>query len=496
MDYIHKYKNDIFISYTHLDNRPLPDYNKGWISYFQDILSIYLADHLGREAQIWRDIKTQGNDDISKLFFEEILKTAAFICILSPHYLESCWCSRELHEFCDKCCKKKIFINRKSRVFKVIKTYIPEDKHPRELQTLIGYKFYEIDKQTGKPHTYRPELGGEEATKFIAKVEDLAIDISKLVEMMKKNGIAIETALPDKTSPIIFLAQTTSDLNHERDKIFRELQQHGYTIFPEGELPLNIPEFQNKVDEYLNQSQISIHLIGERYGVVPEGETRSIIDLQYELATKKCMTNGFKRLVWIPQGLQVKEQRQKDFIAYLENDPNALQGAELFKTSIEEFKTNINTIIRNGKLLKKKYKIEEAPINIYIICDQRDINIVESLKEFLFNKGYEVITPLFQGEEHEIREDHKENLSMCDAIIIFCNNSNESWLRSKLRELKKIRGYPDFRPKLVKAIFIGAPVTAWKEQFRTLEASVIKNFNRFIPEFLRPFLIEIEKVRE
>ena len=49
--------NDIFISYAHLDDKPLTEGQKGWITKFHRILQVRLGQLLGVEPTIWRDPK-------------------------------------------------------------------------------------------------------------------------------------------------------------------------------------------------------------------------------------------------------------------------------------------------------------------------------------------------------------------------------------------------------------------------------------------------------
>ena len=60
--------------------------------------------------------------------------------------------------------------------------------------------------------------------------------------------------------------------------------------------------------------------------------------------------------------------------------------------------------------------------------------------DFLF-KEFEVIPPVFEGDEAEVRAYHEENLSTRDAIVIFYGAANDIWLRRKLREIQKSAGY-------------------------------------------------------
>jgi hypothetical protein len=62
------------------------------------------------------------------------------------------------------------------------------------------------------------------------------------------------------------------------------LQQRGYVVLPERSLPPYYPDFEQVVRENLEGCKLSIHLIGARYGMVPEGAERSLVVLQNELA--------------------------------------------------------------------------------------------------------------------------------------------------------------------------------------------------------------------
>ncbi|MGH2415706.1 MAG: DUF4062 domain-containing protein [Microcystaceae cyanobacterium] len=129
----------------------------------------------------------------------------------------------------------------------------------------------------------------------------------------------------------MYLADTTFDLISERDKIKRELQQRGYVILPDQPLPSYNPDFEKVVQENLERCKLSIHLIGARYGMIPEEADRSIVVLQNELAIKHTQKYPeFQRLVWMPVGLQTQEPRQEALLQSLQDEPNMLQ------TTLEE----------------------------------------------------------------------------------------------------------------------------------------------------------------
>ena len=90
---------DIFISYAHVDNkRPDPD-QEGWISYFHKCLNLQLAKLCGAKPRIWRDNKLRGDDYFPDEIVDQFRNVAFLVSILSPSYVESEWCLRELETF-------------------------------------------------------------------------------------------------------------------------------------------------------------------------------------------------------------------------------------------------------------------------------------------------------------------------------------------------------------------------------------------------------------
>jgi hypothetical protein len=128
---------------------------------------------------------------------------------------------------------------------------------------------------------------------------------------------------------------------------------------------------------------------------------------------------------------------------------------------------------------------------VYLICDLSDIDEIRPLEDYLFDNGYEVVIPIFEGDESGIREDHIENLKNCSAAIIFFSNANELWLRSKTRDFLKINGYGRDKPLAFKAIYIAPPDSMSKQRFRTLDAEVIHAIDGLPEEKLKSLLSKI-----
>ena len=137
-----QFDRDIFISYAHIDNESLAEELEGWISILHRGLEIRLAQLRGEKPDIWRDLKLTGNDVFSDTILEQFPNLAVLVSILSPRYVKSEWCLRELEHFYNAAgVRGGIKIGDKHRIFKVVTTYLPYEKHPKELGQLLGYEF-------------------------------------------------------------------------------------------------------------------------------------------------------------------------------------------------------------------------------------------------------------------------------------------------------------------------------------------------------------------
>src|SRR5436189_4111812 len=517
------FENDIFISYAHIDDVALIEGQKGWISGFHRALEIRLGQLLGRPPRIWRDLKLQGNDVFADRLVERLPGVAILISVISPRYMKSDWCLRELREFIKAAnASGGVRVGHKARVFKIVKTPVPLEQQAEELQHMLGYDFFTADPHSGRPKELSQTADAEIQRLYWAKLDDLAHDLTDLIETLEASGTGpaaaaapVRSSVIAPTSPgapqsagapppaaapstpekAVYLAETTYDLREKRDAIRRELQTQGLQVLPDQPLPLVRDECEVAIRDGLNRSVMSIHLVGRNYGLVPEGATQSTVVIQNELAIERAAAGPYPRLIWIPEKLECDDERQLKFIEHLQTDTRIQQGADILQTPFEEFKAAMNRRLRADE--KEEEKAEESAAGadgtdnlkrIYLISDRRDEGAPAELSDYLYEQGFEVILPVFEGEEAQIRKDHEENLSLCDAVLFYYGEGNELWLRQKLREVQKSAAFGRKKPIVLKAIYVAPPDNPTKAKFRTREAMVIDQRAPFDPAALIEFI--------
>ncbi len=493
------FQRHAFISYAHIDNVPLTQHQEGWITHFHNTLSCMLSMRIGRKAEIWRDSKLCGDDIFADEIIEQFPKTELLISILTPRYAESEWCTREVKEFCN-CAEKTggLIVGNKSRVLKVIK--MPTDDQealPQVLREALGYPFYEFDEQQ-VPLELDSAYGEEFARKYNLKLAKLSFDVAQLIKKIESPAAAAgklgEAAGLGSQKLAIYLAECSFDRRDAREALESQLRLHGFSVFPDIELPRSEEEYIAAVEGFLARCDLSIHLVGAKYGVVPDGPTdKSVTILQNELAIGRCKKGGLRRIISLPDGTRSQSPAQQEFIERLLTDAELQSGADLVTGDTEELKEVVRAALK--KLQKPETPPPESRGNklIYLICDEPDRHATIPLRKFLKSRRCDVQIPLFEGDAAAIRQNNQDLLAGCDAVILFYGHGDESWRRSVDNELKKASAYRCAKPLLASVIYLAEPITECKKELIELEEpNLIIGFQGFSDVEMMKFVNALE----
>ena len=496
-----RFEKDLFISYAHIDNKPLTPEQQGWITRFHASLEALLSMRMGGKARIWRDDKLQGNDIFDREIVDQFAQTAVLVSVLTPRYLNSDWCNREVAEFCKRAEENGgMVVNNKARIFKVLKTPVDtQESLPQVVRAVLGYEFFTIE--DGAPLELDSAYGEKFAQDYNRKVGKLAWDVSQLLKTLETdtgNGHGEK----DPAKATVYLAESSYDRKQAREILEGELRRLGNPVLPDEELPREEAEYVAAVECLLKRCQLSIHLVGETYGGVPDGRSqKSVVVLQNELAAKRSKSDQLKRVIWVPQGTHSEQGEQQAFIDALHQDAEAQFGADLITADIEGLKTLIHTTLT--KLEKPDPQLpavqaaaaDQAKL-IYLICNEKDRKATVPVRKFCRGLGFAVAIPAFEGDASAVREVHEQLLTNCDAIILFYGAGNEAWKRTIANDLKKMPGYRSEKPLLASYIYLADPKTTDKEDLIDMEESnLINGFGEFSEAVMTAFVKALDPSR-
>jgi TIR domain-containing protein len=493
-------RNDIFISYCHKDDQPFGDGGKRWVADFHRDLRTRTEHYLGRAVSAWRDGKLSGADVFSDEIATQIGSAAVLVSILSPSYLASEWCLREVQTFtADADGVGGLRLGNALRLVKVMKTPVPRKDLQRVLpllDTVLGYEFYRIDRDTEVVRELFLHPDPDVRREYWTRIDDVAQSIAHLVLGLgdvahPEPHARVTTAAAD--ADVLYLAETTSDLHAERDRLRREFEDRGYRVVPERPLPTEMEDFVTTVRADLERARLSVHLFGGRYGFVPEGSTESSVALQSELASTMRGAD-FSRILWIPPGTEARDDRQVHFLEGLRQHPGRKNGYELIEAPLEQVKALIiDRLHREAHPAPSALAGPEVPLRIYVCCDRRDLAAVEPLADHLQSRGYEVILPMSEGDPAQLDQDHQDTLRVCDAVVLFWGAADEFWFRTKQRDLVRARGLGRDRPFRAIGVYATAPETPAKRLLRSNEAVIVRRFEAFAADAIEPLVAALRQ---
>ncbi len=486
-------KYDVFISYSHRDNLVPEGKRHGWVDRFHKALSQNLTEFLGRTPSIFRDNKIEGYQKILTTVDEGLAESLIFVPILSPNFLTSQWCPKELKYFCENTMKAP---GSAAQVFSVVK--IPISKTPVEIaENLLKYQFFTEDETNDELVIFNPDYSVDLETKFYLKISDLARKMAEYILASESNTRGSlqnldENRRLDPDLKYIYLGEPSPDLWEQYNDIKRDLEQRGIKFLPEDltsdtPRPLAAEAYCQIVREDIEKCNLVINLIGRRTNGYPKASELSYQQLQMKIAGNRDGAPDYKRLIWLPKDIEGEDDEQRTFIEDVRS--SSAKGVEFLQNSLEEFKTNIQDALKPPPPAPPS---DDQPW-VYVLYDKSDIEASRQVEDLLQSKNYPVFPTraylepaLAGGPQINIYEEHQQWLARCDAVLIYWNLAPATWVINNVFELQKAKANRNGRNFRSQAVFCEPEQEAGKKVDlipRTGRLLRLKGFND-LPSFL------------
>ena len=475
----------VFLSYCHRDDEPYGPQNRRWVEEFEKALRESIGQRLGPgRVELWRDKRRlAGNEMFDEQIKLQLDRSAIFVSVLSQHYLSSPYCQKEFQSFGQHHLDRdNLRVDHLSRIVKVYRRAIDRADLRRfvalpelipEVDLNVGYElYYKDDSGIDRDVLLEPEKAGL----YWQRADDIAHAIKRMLDADSKQGAAPLAAVVEAASPeadkrtAVYLARTSSDMKERRDSLQRELEDRGCRVLPEQELPEDAEGYVATVKTALEMASLSVHLIGARYGSIPDGAQHSGVVLQAELALAQ-QAPPLKSILWSPNDVtlgSLGEERQHEFVKQLEQAAFERGRAEFVRSSIEELKPLVIERLRTPAPSAPGSAASTAPQTgnaLYLMCDPVDRTDAKPLQAALTQLGFVVSRPSLEGTTEELVEENKANLVSCDVVVVVWGMSREAWVRSKLRDSQQAPGWGRNRPYRGKFIVVGPPDSPAKLDF-------------------------------
>ncbi|HMI92636.1 MAG TPA: TIR domain-containing protein [Polyangiales bacterium] len=182
MAYVNAYRNDVFVSYAHVDDRALPGAGTGWVCTLVDALKIVLAEQLGRAEvlAVWRDLQLAGNVSVSEEVLAAVRDSALLLVVLSEGYLASEWCDAERSGFLD------LAGAATRRLFMVERMPIERARKPAVFQDRKGYPFWQREHDDSPAHTLGVPAPTAAQPAYYQRLNTLGIELANELKRMRR----------------------------------------------------------------------------------------------------------------------------------------------------------------------------------------------------------------------------------------------------------------------------------------------------------------------
>jgi hypothetical protein len=483
----HGFENDVFLSYCHKDDETDPS-GRRWVTKFESDLTTLLEQNSGRSVRIWRDRKLNAADRFDGEIRAQLIQSAILVPIITRNYLNSAYCDKEWREFLGHASD----IGNTSRMVKVAKIFVPLEDYPPEFRETNQHSFF-VQESNGQYRQYHLHPDPRYEREYAAHVDDVAQELERLLERIEGG------ASPASSKGIVFVAETSSDLNPERDRICRLLEQLRYEVRPKTRFfGMPAPEIRLAVERDLAASRLAILPVGARYGAIPElGGGASVVRIQLEVAALDQRNGTFPRLVWMPKGLEPAEPEQSALLKEIRETwaRKPFEVLELLPHQFEEVLEERLNPRSNATSPSEPAGMNQAERpSVYVLAEPQDVEASYALRQWLFENDFDAPGPP-EDWTHPgaLREELRLRFAEEHAFLVYYGQTNEGWVRAQVKEISKAAGLNRKEPILARAVFLADPDTPGKKQL-LLRETLLKGFAPIpLEDSLAPFAAEIRK---
>ncbi len=188
MAFVPGYENDVFISYSHL--------NQGadqWVSRFHDRLEANLKALAGKDLKIWRDRKLERNQLFDQTIQSAVEGAALLLALNSLTYKESNYCQQEVQWFCEQVKKDGwgLSIGDRKRIFQMLLNKIPHNEWHPAFSGASGYPFFEDIPDDDIALPFDPD-----SDEFKKLIKDLTRDLFRTLRAFKQEILNKQSTEP------------------------------------------------------------------------------------------------------------------------------------------------------------------------------------------------------------------------------------------------------------------------------------------------------------
>lgn len=433
MAFTEGFEYDIFISYAHPDNSA-PEGQKGWVDDFHEELEAFLVRRfVHKKIAIWRDKKLQGSTRFDNRIKKVINHSALFLALVSPHYLQSDYCRKELEWFYRQAKSGPFGISVKdeNRLFNILLKNIPHTSWPGELSGASGFSMHdapEKSEESGEPLDHRDIQFNKKLRKIVDAIETTLNDFPRCT-IQNRTG----DTEPEKVS--IFIADTADTLQPTRDILIADLEGKNVHVPEPIPPPMKNKEHESSAAEAIQKANLTVHLLDELPGrKIIDCKTTTYPRQQLEIA----LHSETPQLIWTPKHLKYENFEDEDYKAFLQSLENDHREEKKYEFIRSDQTNLVDLILEKITYIQQEKQDKVDYASILLDTHQKDQLFAFELGQYLNRKGIKIEfnqesrNPLVSLHNFEEYLQHVRNL-----VIIFGQVTSD-WVLERLKKTIKL----------------------------------------------------------
>ena len=444
MSFVQQLKNDIFLSYAHIDNLPEREGEKGWVEQFERQLSVHLLKRFGEAVKVWRDPKLARSQIFDRVIEEAVRGSGLMISLITQPYLKSEFCAQEIKWFTATAEEQGgLVIDNYLRILPVLLYNIPPEQWPESCRGTNAFRFYRAE---GQEQGWPLDPGSSDFQKALRQLVDEVHTVLGMLDKSLAAGPADVSTAPeqreeetDGTQFSVLLAAPPDDLAPTQRRLANALTRQGVEVVSQIPPPYEEEEHAERVRQALGETDLSVHLLSASPGEpLDEDDPQRTYPLEQ---ARLGLEHARSQLILMPEELeasQIGPGAYADFIASLtkrERDADELEVVSMGRPQM------LDQILAKRRRLEDSARRDQAaghaPGTAFIDVHTNDLGYITDLMAYLAGKQIAPLT-VPSSELSPQMTLFEENLRKSSLFIVVFGAVARAWVEHRMQTAFKL----------------------------------------------------------
>lgn len=434
----------VFISYAHADDASLDEQAPGWITNFVEKLQKAIGMKSGgKHVEWWMDYELEPQSAVDGTLRQRILESQCILAFLSPRYLESEWCQREMATFVELAGSGKA----ENRVFLVELQPTDRERWHPGIQSISVLQFWSKSLAEPEPMTLGWPVPDPKSDKtYWRELNYLASILARQVQglpptlpsppplpptppLIPVPAVPAASASPNPSAAkTLWVADPTDDMLDCWESLAAALQGHQLLPKNPGQYPNHDETLYRQALSFdLAQADLLIQLLGGSPGRKPVWADSRFVQILADAAKDEAQRRNVPFLAWRSPDVAIENIKDPAYKTLLENTMGL---------AFEDF---CQEVVK--QMAMPTAAVSQTPLNVVINADKPDRDLGRQVQDLLADLEVDATLaaePLPTQLPAEYRQHLEEQLEVSHGVLLVYGSAPPSWVQSQHALARKV----------------------------------------------------------